>query len=74
MQSMPTQDLALHRRYLRLRSYGPAARRKPNAVRAGVLEHEPTFTIHKIRAFAGGLEPKLFKPFAEAWREIGLPE
>ena len=45
-----------------------------NAVARKVLEHEPTFTIHKIRAFAGALEPKLFKPFAEAWREIGLPE
>ena len=39
-----------------------------------VLEHEPTFTIHGAGVVAGHLEPAVFKPFADAWREIGLPE
>jgi tetratricopeptide (TPR) repeat protein len=39
-----------------------------------VLEHEPTFTIHGAGVVAGHLEPTVFKPFADAWREVGLPE
>ncbi len=39
-----------------------------------VLEHEPTFTIHGVRLVAGGLEPAVFKPFADAWCELRLPE
>jgi tetratricopeptide (TPR) repeat protein len=39
-----------------------------------VLKHEPTFTIHGVRLVAGGLEPAVFKPLDEVWREIGLPE
>jgi len=39
-----------------------------------VLEHEPTFTIRGFQIVAGELEPAVFKPFADAWREIGLPE
>ena len=40
----------------------------------GVLEHEPTFTIQGVWRVAGGLEPAVFNPLADAWREIGLPE
>ena len=39
-----------------------------------VLLHEPTFSIHGVRLVAGGLKPAVFKPFADAWRELGLPE
>ncbi|MGC1693919.1 MAG: winged helix-turn-helix domain-containing tetratricopeptide repeat protein [Pseudolabrys sp.] len=39
-----------------------------------VLERDPTFTIRGVRIVAGELEPAVFKPFADAWREIGLPE
>ncbi len=38
-----------------------------------VLECQPTFTIRGL-ALTAGLEPAVFKPFADAWREIGLPE
>jgi len=37
------------------------------------LQHEPAFTIHGFsRAVA--VEPKVFAPLAQAWRELGLPE
>jgi len=39
-----------------------------------VLAHEPTFTIHGFQLVAGGVEPALSKHFADAWRELGLPE
>ncbi|HEY1805054.1 MAG TPA: tetratricopeptide repeat protein [Terracidiphilus sp.] len=39
-----------------------------------VLEHEPTFAIHGVWLVAGKLEPRVFQLFAEAWREIGLPQ
>ncbi|HET7848332.1 MAG TPA: transcriptional regulator [Pseudolabrys sp.] len=51
---------------------GDAAEAK--AAARSVLEHEPTFTIEGVRVVAGHLEPNLFKPLADAWREIGLPE
>jgi tetratricopeptide (TPR) repeat protein len=51
---------------------GRAAEAK--AATRDVLEHDPTFTIHGVRLVAGGLEPMVFQPFADAWREIGLPE
>ena len=38
-----------------------------------VLEHEPSFTIHGTARYAE-LEPAVFRPMAEAWREAGLPE
>ncbi len=38
-----------------------------------VLEREPSFTIHGTARYAE-LEPAVFRPFAEAWREAGLPE
>jgi len=38
----------------------------------GVLECEPTFTIRATSLLAE-LEPSVFRPFAEAWRKIGLP-
>jgi len=44
------------------------------AAARGVLEHEPTFTIRGLRIVAGGLKPAVFEPFADVWREIGLPE
>jgi len=37
-----------------------------------VLESEPTFTIHALSLVAG-LEPAVFKSFADTWRELGLP-
>jgi adenylate cyclase len=38
----------------------------------GMLECEPTFTT---RAFSPvELEPAVFAPFAEAWRELGWPD
>ena len=51
---------------------GRAAEAKASA--RDVLKHEPTFTIRGFRIVAGELEPAVFKPFADAWREIGLPE
>jgi len=38
-----------------------------------VLEHEPSFTIHGTARYAE-LEPAVFRPMADAWREAGLPE
>jgi adenylate cyclase len=38
-----------------------------------VLEREPSFTIHGTARYSE-LEPAVFRPFAEAWREVGLPE
>jgi TolB-like protein/Flp pilus assembly protein TadD len=39
-----------------------------------VLAHEPTFTIHGFQLVAGGVKPALSNHFADAWRELGLPE
>jgi hypothetical protein len=50
---------------------GRAAEAK--AAARNVLEFQPTFTIGGISRIAE-LEPAVFKPFADAWREIGLPE
>ena len=44
------------------------------AAAQAVLEHEPAFSIRGVRQVAGQLEPAVFGPLAEAWREIGLPE
>jgi adenylate cyclase len=38
-----------------------------------VLERVPSFTIHGTAQYSE-LEPAVFRPFAEAWREAGLPE
>jgi TolB-like protein len=38
-----------------------------------VLEHEPTFTIRGFLRIAG-LEPVVYRPFVDAWREVGLPQ
>jgi adenylate cyclase len=38
-----------------------------------VLDCDPSFTIHGTALYAE-LEPAVFRPFAEAWREAGLPE
>jgi tetratricopeptide (TPR) repeat protein len=38
-----------------------------------LLESEPTFTVHGISLVAE-LEPAVFGPFADALREVGLPE
>lgn len=38
-----------------------------------VLEREPSFTIHGTARYSE-LEPAVFRPFAKAWREVGLPE
>ena len=38
-----------------------------------LLECEPSFTISG-RTRTAGFQPAVFAPFAEAWREIGLPE
>lgn len=38
-----------------------------------VLEREPSFTIRGTSRYAE-LDPIVFKPFADAWQEIGLPE
>jgi len=38
-----------------------------------VLEREPSFTIHGTARYAE-LEPAVFRPMADAWREAGLPE
>ncbi len=51
---------------------GRAAEAK--AAAQDVLEHQPTFTIHGIGLVSGGLEPAVFGFFADAWRQIGLPE
>ena len=38
-----------------------------------VLECDPSFTIHGTALYAE-LEPAVFRPMADAWREAGLPE
>lgn len=43
------------------------------AAAQGALECEPTFTIRGFSRVVD-IEPVVFRPFAEAWREIGLPE
>ena len=37
------------------------------------LEPEPSFTIRGTSIYAE-LDPAVFRPFADAWREIGLPQ
>jgi TolB-like protein len=37
-----------------------------------VLECDPSFTIRGTAVYAE-LEPDVFRPFADAWREVGLP-
>jgi TolB-like protein/Flp pilus assembly protein TadD len=39
-----------------------------------VLRHERAFSIQGVQRVSGELEPTMFKRFADAWREIGLPE
>jgi hypothetical protein len=39
-----------------------------------VLKHERSFSIQGVQRVSGELEPTVFKRFADAWREIGLPE
>jgi len=39
-----------------------------------VLQHESTFTIRGVWRVSGKLEPTVFRPLSDAWREIGLPE
>ena len=36
-----------------------------------VLEREPTFTIYSL-SLSAKLEPAVFGPFADAWRELAL--
>ncbi len=38
-----------------------------------VLEREPSFTIRGTARYAE-LDPTVFKPFADAWRAVGLPD
>lgn len=38
-----------------------------------VLDREPTFTVRGTARYAE-LDPAVYKPFADAWREVGLPE
>jgi tetratricopeptide (TPR) repeat protein len=38
-----------------------------------VLEHQPSFTIRGFAA-AAEFDPAVFKPLADAWREVGLPQ
>jgi TolB-like protein/tetratricopeptide (TPR) repeat protein len=50
---------------------GRAAEAK--AAARDALECEPNFTIHGW-ALLVQLEPEVYRPFADAWREVGLPE
>lgn len=43
------------------------------AIAHTVLEREPSFTIRGTARYAE-LDAAVFKPFAQAWREVGLPE
>lgn len=43
------------------------------AMAQSVLEREPSFTIRGTARYAE-LDPAVYKPFADAWREVGLPE
>jgi len=43
------------------------------AAARGVLECDPSWTIHGHRDIVG-FEPTVFRPLADAWREVGLPE
>lgn len=44
-----------------------------SAVAREVLEREPTFTIRGFSLIVE-LEPAVFKPFVDAWRQVGLPQ
>ena len=43
------------------------------AAAQAVLECQPSFTIVGTSRNVA-LEPTVFRPFADAWRELGLPE
>jgi Flp pilus assembly protein TadD len=43
------------------------------AAARAVLECQPSFTIRGTLVNVG-LEPTVFRPLADAWREVGLPE
>jgi hypothetical protein len=56
---------------------GPRPRRvqaEANAAVRNLLEYESSFAMNAVRRVAGELEPAVFLPLAEAWRELGLPE
>jgi hypothetical protein len=38
-----------------------------------VLQREPSFTVRGTSRYSE-LDPAVFRPFADAWREVGLPE
>jgi hypothetical protein len=38
-----------------------------------VLERQPSFTIHGTSLIVK-FEPAMFRPLADAWREVGLPK
>lgn len=38
-----------------------------------VLDREPSFTVRGTARYAE-LDPAVYKPFADAWRDVGLPE
>lgn len=48
-------------------------RAEAKAAARDVLEHDPTFTIRRLSLIVE-LEPAVFMPLADAWRELGLPE
>jgi hypothetical protein len=43
------------------------------AAARAVLESDPSFTISGT-SLINELEPAVYRPLAEAWREVGLPE
>jgi adenylate cyclase len=47
-------------------------REEASAMAQTVLEREPTFTIRGTAVYAE-LKPAVFRPFADAWRELRLP-
>jgi len=44
-----------------------------NAVAREILARDPTFTIRRFSLILE-FDPAVFKPFVDAWREVGLPE
>jgi hypothetical protein len=71
---MPTQSLARRTLFWRLRSGELAMRSRRKRLHGPYYGTNVHFSIQGVQRVSGELEPAVFKRFADAWREIGLPE
>jgi hypothetical protein len=69
----PTKMRIWHASLIRKRTEHLGRVEEAKAAAQAVLECQPSFTIHGTSLIVA-LEPAVFRPFADAWRQVGLPE